>query len=493
VTLRAQAIRGLKWQAVEIAGRQLLSLVVFSLLARLLDPAAFGLVGMVGVYLLFVGMFVDQGFGTAIIQRNDLRPQHLDSAFWFNLVCGGSMCGLTVMLAGPIATIFAEPQLKPLLRWASLGLVLGALSGVHAALFARDMDFRRPALRTLVANLAGGSVGVSIALGGHGVWALVGQQLAAGLAGTAFTWWASTWRPRFRFSLHHLRDLLRVSGSVFATGALWLLASRADHFFIGRGLGSAVLGQYIVGGKLPEVARMGLQTPLGSIAMPAFSRMQNDHARMRTAVCKAVALSSLVIFPAFLGLAATAPTLITLVFGQSWAATAPILRWLAIYQLVATFFVYCQPAVLASGGLKGYILINLSCALGAVTASWVGASIGVDVVAWALTVNLFLTGLFALFFLQRRIGLTPWMYLRPCLGPLGSAMAMMVAVLYVQSLSTARLSLATSAAMQIAIGFFVYSVFIWVFAKEAVLELLATMRVAMGERTVVSTTARTGP
>src|SRR5580693_3270917 len=100
MSLKIQAARGLKWQTIEIFSRQLLSLVVFTTLARLLQPSAFGLIGLVGVYLAFVGIFIDQGIGTALIQRQELEPNHINTAFWFNLCCAVILCLGTMALAG---------------------------------------------------------------------------------------------------------------------------------------------------------------------------------------------------------------------------------------------------------------------------------------------------------------------------------------------------------------------------------------------------------
>ena len=172
MTLKSKVTHGLKWQAIAIIGRQLLALVVFTTLARLLDPSAFGLVALVGVYTYFISMLADLGIGVALVQRKDLVREHLDTFFWFNAGFTAFLCLLTFVLAAPLAVMMGEPKLAPLLCWCSVGLIFNALSAVQANLFVKAMDFRRPAIRTLVANLSGGVVGVIMALTGYGVWAL---------------------------------------------------------------------------------------------------------------------------------------------------------------------------------------------------------------------------------------------------------------------------------------------------------------------------------
>lgn len=457
MTLRAKALSGLKWQGIEIGGRQLLSLAIFTLLARLLQPTDFGLLAMVAVYLAIASVVVDIGLGTAIVQRKDLNSEHLSSAFWFNVGCSGLLVAASVAAAGWIAQLFSEPRLVPLLQWGSLTLIAAALSNVHAALLLREMDFRRPAIRTLIANVAGGVVGVSMALGGYGVWSLVGQQMAASVVGTLFLWRVCSWRPRWQFSIGHLKELAGVSGSVFAAGVLWLIASRADQFFVGRVLGTALLGQYVVGGKLIEVTRSAIQQPLGRIALPAFSSIQTDMPRLRRAVVEAVHFTALVACPVFLGLAVIAPTLVPLVFGPGWEKAVVAMQCLAVYQLLCTLLAYPHPTLVALSAIRGYTVVNVGCAAGAIIACSIGVRFGLAAVVAGLIVNIILTGIASLIYLWKASGLTPWHYVRPAIPALSASCLMVIAVLAMQSALPAAMPLIVAAASQALVGVLVYA------------------------------------
>ena len=348
----------MKWQAISIVGKQLLSLVVFTTLARLLEPSAFGLVALVGVYLGIVAMFVDQGIGMALIQRQDLKSEHKDAAFWFNMGCAVILCLGTMALAGPVSVLFKEPRLIPLLRWSSLGLVIGASSAIHATLFVKAMDFRRPVLRNLVANAAGGAVGVGMALAGCGVWSLVGQQLASETAGAIFLWSMSTYRPSMKFSLSHFRELLGISSSVFTASILWFFSSRLDQIIIGRFAGMPMLGLYSIAGKLPGLANMLAQQPVAIVSLPSLSRLQDDHAKMRRAVFQGMELNAIVSFALFVGLAAVASDLVPLLFGDKWVAAGVLCLWLSLFSLVEALQVFCYPVLLASGGVGKYGVVE---------------------------------------------------------------------------------------------------------------------------------------
>src|SRR5207237_387529 len=150
----------------------------------------------------------------------------------------------------------------------------------HATLFQKEMDFRRPVIRNLVANFGGGIVGIIMALAGCGVWSLVGQQLSSEIAGALFLWKTSQYRPSLRLSLSHLRQLFGVSASVFATSILWYFSCRLDQLVIGRFSGMLTLGLYSIAPKIPNMASMVTQQPLASVSLPSLSKLQDDHRKM---------------------------------------------------------------------------------------------------------------------------------------------------------------------------------------------------------------------
>jgi O-antigen/teichoic acid export membrane protein len=452
MTLKLQAARGLKWQTTEIISRQLLSLVVFTTLARLLQPSAFGLIGLVGVYLAFVGIFIDQGIGTALIQRQDLEPEHINTAFWFNFSCAVVLCLGTIALARPVSMLFKEPRLIPLLRWSSLGLVISASSEIHGTLFVREMDFRRPAIRTILSNVAGGIAGLVLACFGCGVWALIGQQLTTALAGAIFLWSASSWRPHFRFSGRHLKDLLGLGSAVLIPSLLWFFCSQLDQLVIGRFTGATTLGQYVVGGKIPNLMRTAVQQPVATVSMPMLSRLQQERERMCQVIYKGMELNAVAAFAIFVGLASVAPDLVTLAFGVQWQPAIGFVRLLALYNLLLCLLVFAHPAMLATAGRKSYIFANSALAAGAAAACFFGIRIGPHTVVIGLIINLAVVGLAELLLLRRRMGLSPWLYCRPCLGPAAASAAMSAVVMTIRMTAGPHLPMPVSLSLQIAAG-----------------------------------------
>jgi polysaccharide transporter, PST family len=479
MTLRAKVARGLKWQAIDIIGRQLVSLIVFTTLARLLEPSAFGKVALVGVYMAFVAMFADQGIGAALVQRSNLNPEHLNAAFWFNVGCAVLLCAGTIVLAGPVSRLLGEPELVSLLRWMSPALIINAMSAIHTTLFVKAMDFRRPTIRTLVGNALGGVVGVSMAIAHYGVWALIGQQLSASVGGAVFLWVASPYRPSLKFSLPHLKELFGVSLSVFSTSLLWFFSSRIDQIVIGRFAGVPALGMYVVAGKVPELAKVATHEPMAHVSLPALSQLQNNHKRMQAAIYSGMELNALLSFAVFVGIAAIAPELVSILFGTKWAGAGVLCSLLSIYALVNALQVFFHPSLLASGGVGKYVLLNIWQAVGSLLACLGGIHLGVKYVVLGLILNNLIITLPALMFLRKRIGLSPLEYCKPCLVP-ACAAAFMLSVLWLVSvISPPGLPAIVGLVCKVAIGAAAYSGFVLLFQRSTLINLLAMIRHAI--------------
>lgn len=475
MTLKTQVAKGLKWQAISIVGKQLLSLVVFTTLARLLEPSAFGLVGLIGVYLGFIGMFADQGIGAALIQRKDLEPEHLDTAFWTNIGCSVLLCIGTIALAEPVSRLLGDVNLAPLLRWSSIGLIITALSAIHSTLLLKAMDFRSPTIQTLIANTIGGAIGVGMALGGYGVWALIAQQLSTAVTGAIFLWTVSTYRPTFRFSIRHFRELSNVSWSIFSTSLLWFFTSRLDQMVIGRFIGIPSLGMYVIGNKIPEMAKTLTHGPLETISLPAFSSLQDNPEKMCDSIYQGMELNATVSFAIFVGLAAISPDLVPFLFSAKWAAATAFSVLLSLYALLNVLQVFFHPALLASGGAGRYIVLNLWNALGAVVACAIGVKFGINYLILGMMATSLIMATPALLFLRGRIGLSPLKYCKPCLVP-ALASLFMVAIIFLTSyLMPSDLIPVLTIGCKIALGAVSYLGFIFVFKRTSLLNIANTV------------------
>ena len=434
MSIRQRSVAGLKWQGIEVLSKQCIALVVFSILSRILDAEEFGLFGLVSLILLSANLITSQGLDSSILQRPVLTPEHLDTAFWTRMGFAAAVALSTVVFAEAIAGLFSEPRLVPFIRASAIVLLVDAAASIHNVLFSRNLDFRTPAIRLLVANSIGGVVGVTLALQHFGTWALVGQQLATSAAGAVFIWVASSYRPAFRFSRRCLADLSRVSSSVFLSAILWFLISQLDRFTIGKYLGPASLGIYMIALKLPDTARIFSTQPVSRVLLPILSRLQGDHERLRNAIYKGMDFNAMMSFAIFSGMAAVVPHLIPLAFGPNWDEAILPSQLLAMLGLSYNLQVFVHPALLASGGVGRYVYVNLAQFAGVLVACYVGTQLGTAALIVGLIINANLILGLALLHLKFQFGLSPWQYLKPCVVPAAVGSVMFVALVFVGGL-----------------------------------------------------------
>ena len=192
--------RGIAWTGVQMAGSNLLSLVVFVVLGRLLTPRDFGLLASATVIVLFLRVLVDAGFSRLLVQREHLTPEHVDTAFWTAIVIGVAFSLLLAAAAPLVALTFGEPRLTNIVRALSIIFIFVSLDGTQSAMLERRMEFRSQAIRRLIAGLASATIAILLAVEGFGAWALVAQQLTLEGVTVLVLWSLSPWRPTLRFS-----------------------------------------------------------------------------------------------------------------------------------------------------------------------------------------------------------------------------------------------------------------------------------------------------
>jgi len=356
---KRQIAQGVAWASSAQWGGQLLSFGIYTGLARLLTPQVFGLVAIAGVCIAFMQIFVQQGFGTAVIQRRELEPEHLDSAFWIAAATALFFCLLSVAAGREISRLFHEPRVAPVIQWLSLSFLFYALSAIPTALLTRELDFRPLAVRSLIATGAGGAVGLSMAYSGWGVWSIVGQQLVNSVVGCVCLWMAVPWRPSFHLSKRHLRDLYGYSLSIVGNDVLWFFSQKSDQTFVGYGFGSIGLGPYSLASRVITLIHDSIIGPVQSVAFPAFSKLQSDASRLEDALRKFCEMSSFVSLPVFAGIIVVAPELVPLLFGPKWIPAVRILQILAVYGSLRVFLGFMHPLMLGKGRPGLYLLLNI--------------------------------------------------------------------------------------------------------------------------------------
>ena len=360
-TLRAQVAAGVRWSLVFSVVTQLSRVAVGIALARLLTPADYGLAAMVFVCATFVLTLSDASLGKALVQRATIDELDRSTVFWATVAIGVLLAGAGIAASGPLAQLFHQPKVQPLLAVLSISFIFVSLQMTQAALFQREMMFKATTLRLIVSAGVGGFVAILVAALGGGAWALIAQQLVLTATSTLLLWVLSPWRPRLMFSWSRLRSLGGFGLSLLGTRLLDDLNGNADNMLIGRFLGSAALGAYSVAYNLMTLPLMRLVVPIQETLFPAYARMQNDVERVRQMWHETTTIVMSLVAPAMIGLAIVAPEFVFVVLGRRWAAVVPVLRILAPLAVVQTLAGLAGTTLVArrrAGTLFRFSLVN---------------------------------------------------------------------------------------------------------------------------------------
>ena len=428
MSLKRKAFIGLVWSIIQNFSNQAFSLIIFLVLARLLTPATFGLIALANVVLAFMRIFLDQGFTKALIQRQNIEPEHLDTAFWTQVVCGILLTTITFFSADLVAGIFKQPKLIEVLQWLSLIFIINSLSRVHNAILSREFAFKVMALRSLLATVIGGIVGVSMAYTDFGVWSLVAFNLTSELVGSIVLWTAVEWRPQWQFSYPHFRDLYGFGMYIFAFKFMKFFEKRADNLLIGYFLGEVALGYYAIAYRILEVMTQLLVSTIDKVALPTFSRLQTEPERFLQLFYKTTQLTNLVTFPIYLGVVVLAPELTISLFGEQWIPATGIMQILALEGIVLSATYFHKSVFVSMGKPSWNVWVSLLSATVNFIACLVAVRYGIIAVAAAYVISSYLVFPISQWAVNKLLKINLSIYLKQFVTPLISSVVMIVTI-----------------------------------------------------------------
>lgn len=327
MTFRQKVLSGVAWRTFSSASQLILQIGFTVILARLLSKSDFGLVAMALLFTGFVRAVTAVGFGSAIIQDQEISNPQVSAVFVFHIVISVAISLICYLSAPLAASFFGEPALNPVVRALSWSLLISGLS-FPTILLRKRMEFGKFSVLEVFSMIVGNLVGVSLALWGFGVWSLVWRQLCQRSIMTAGSWAICSWRPckpQFVGTRHHWNFGLHIMGSSIAT----YFSQNMVAVIIGRFFGAETLGAFRIAYNLAILPAEKIKAVLDSVFTSAFATLQKDLANFRGKLGTALFSLSLFLFPLMLGLAAVAEHLVPLVYGDHWAEAGVFLSILA--------------------------------------------------------------------------------------------------------------------------------------------------------------------
>lgn len=463
--------KALVWTSLEsfaLSGLSLISLLIF---ARLLSAEQFGVVAIALAIVQVLTVPVELMFHDALIQRTDVEPIHVNSAFTVSVVLGTVLCACCWLLADMAAAWTGEPRLAEVLRWMSFSLVGTGFGGVLVAMQRRKLQFRSLALRSMVGRLGSAVIALTMAFMGAGLWSLVAQQVLLVCLATLMLWLLSDDRPRFQFAWAPTRDLLRYGAFSTAYVLLLIFTSRVFMVLVGAYLGTQRAGLLNIAFRGLDMLRDLLIGAVSQIAMPLFSRLKEDGKVLFDAYTRSIQLTTLCVYPVFVGLAACSDEVVEVAFGTQWAGAAPYFAVIALLCLETFLRMYGAAMVQALGRpgmvslqvvaqaifvIVGMYLVGRISAFHALAVWSARLLVSLPVDAWVV---------------RRVTGLGVADQLRGALVPTVAALVMGAVVVTTKHQLLSALSPVVKLAPLALIGMVSYAAMVWLLDRKLVLEL----------------------
>jgi O-antigen/teichoic acid export membrane protein len=326
--LRNKTIRGGLAKIGSQGAAVILRMGSLMVLARLLDPMDFGLVGMVTAVMGLFNLLKDFGLSTAAVQRSTVSDGEMSALFWINVVLGAVLFLLSLAAAPLIAAFYHEPRLSAVTAVLAAGFIFNAVGVQHSVLLQRQMRFTALAAIDVVSLSASVGVGILMARSGFGYWALVAMAVSNPLFATACLWTCTAWLPERPRRQPGIRSMMRFGGLITLNGLVVYIAYNLEKVLLGRFWGAATVGIYGRAFQLITMPTDNLNSAVGGVAFSALSRLQDDPDRLKSYFLKGYSLVVAITIPVTMGCALFASDLIVVSLGPKWMEAAAILRLL---------------------------------------------------------------------------------------------------------------------------------------------------------------------
>lgn len=434
-SLKQKTVKGLAWSALDNASRYGMQFFIGIVLARLLSPDDYGLLGLTGIFTVVCTTLVNGGFSTALIRKKDASEDDFNTAFICNF--GMSMLLYTVIYvcAPLIADFFEREELVLLVRVSSLGLIIGGLSIVQRTRLTKKIDFKTQTKITIVATATSGAVGIGMAVTGFGVWALVAQQLTSHTINTVLLYIYNKWFPRLRFSKNSFHNLFGFGWKMMVSALLDSVWKELYLVIVGKFYNPATLGQYTRSRHYAKLFSSNLTNVIQRVTYPVLSSIQDEPERMLSAYRRIIKTSMFITAISLLFIGAISEPLIYCMIGPKWHDTSIYLPFICIANTLYPLHAINLNILQVKGRSDLFLGLEIIRKFIVLPPLFIGAFVGILPMLWANIVVGIVAYFLNSYYSGRLLGYSSWMQLRDILPSFGIASAMALSVWFLKYLS----------------------------------------------------------
>lgn len=362
-SLKKKTAKSVGWGFIETLSTYVVRFVIGIILARLLTPNDYGLIGMVTVFLTVSDTIINSGFGQAYVQKKDADDLDADTVFFINFGISIILYAGFWIIAPYIALFFRQEILTSIIRVLFIILIINSFNVIQLSIIQKELLFRKRAILTFICAVISGAMGIICAYRGLGVWSLVIQQILNRILLCFLYYIKSTWRLRFRFSLIRAKTMFSFGGWILLSNLIISLFSQFYKFFIGKWFNSVILGLYERANQFESLISQNIVTIFGQVAFPVFSKIQGNYNEIKSHTLNFIKYSSFIIYPMLAILFISSKPIIIILLTDKWIDCVPLLRCFCFVGLLHPLTAFYNPLMQSIGKSKFCMWINiLSCA-----------------------------------------------------------------------------------------------------------------------------------
>ena len=329
-SLKDKTVKGVGWSAIDSLLGQGITFIVGLVLARILSPSEYGLIGIVTIFITVFNAVIDSGFSQAVIRKKEASNEDYNTMFITNMVLSVFMFLILFFCAPAIARFFARPELVSLNRVMGVVLIINALSITQNTVLTKRIDFKTKTKASLISAVLSGIVGIGMAFMGYGVWALVGQQITKQLTNTICLWVFNKWWPNFKFSWQSFHYMWGFGWKLLASSLIDTTWSQLYQVVVGKFYSPATLGQYSRSKEYASIFSGNLNSIVSRVSFPVLADIQDDKVRLKNAYRRIIKTTMFVTAVCMISMGAVAEPMIFCLIGPQWHQAATFLPLICI-------------------------------------------------------------------------------------------------------------------------------------------------------------------
>ncbi|MBQ8035068.1 MAG: lipopolysaccharide biosynthesis protein [Bacteroidales bacterium] len=449
-TLKEKTAKGLGWGFIDNFVGTGITAVVSIILARILSPEEFGLVGMIAIFIALGNSLMDSGFSGALIRKENVTDKDLSTVFYTNLILSIIIYAILFVSAPFIAEFLNTPILVKLVRILSLSVLIMSFTQVQKVNFIRKIDFRTQAIISLAASLVSGIASIWMALDGYGVWSLVVQQLSKQAVVSLLLWIFSTWKPSIIFSWSSFKEMFSFGSKLLACSIISVIWNEIYSLVIGKMYNPVSVGYFTRAEKFKGLVTSNIGQVVQRVGYPVMSSIQSDPQRQVRVYRKVVRLTMLITSTLVMGLIGCADAMIEVLIGAKWLPAAEYLRILGLSGIFLPLILSSVNVFNANGKSDKTLLLEIIKTALAVIPVTLGIVCNIKFLLWGMVGISLLSYLIHAAFVAKEINYTVWQQVKDILPFFIISSVMSILVHFIGELEIKALYLL---ALQIAAGF----------------------------------------